>query len=478
MARPYPSDTLQPKGKLELENGKPGFYRAFFTPPVEALPKQASPGNYRRPILDINTIDKRLTIYPFVVWSLQPMTARYYSLKSINLDLRWSMEAYFAESEDIETLLSEELPDAFIEDYNYGLGFRKSYRPIATMLEQLEIKTLDVTWKGSTEIDLDAKKVCIKRSDLERMCKCIDSITQRAQRVSASLKAETISGLFLQLLSGKNPEEINKGANIELAKRMGSARLTPGGANKKEQKDAIEVIRKNGKKIMNEQPSELIKLRNDIELVTLEQLISKFEAMLTKQLPESHWQKLFDENPFILNMAFGIPILKVQGQVSVGGRKLSGAGDKIADFLVKNSITNNTAIIEIKTPATKLISPKEYRSGVFSPSIELSGAINQILDQIFQFQNEITSLKFASREYDLESYAVTGILIAGVSLTGSDEQKSFELYRGNSKNIQIITFDELLAKLKDLYSFLCPVDGPKPAQTQDTIAVSDDDLPF
>ena len=143
----------------------------------------------------------------------------------------------------------------------------------------------------------------------------------------------------------------------------------------------------------------------------------------------------------------------------------------MSNRLVKNSITNNTAIIEIKTATTKLICPKEYRSGVFSPSIELSGAINQILDQIFQFQNETNSSKFTSREYDLESYAVTGILIAGVSITGLDEQKSFELYRGNSKNIQIITFDELLAKLKNLYSFLCPVDDRKPAPTQDAVAV-------
>jgi len=35
-----------------------------------------------------------------------------------------------------------------------------------------------------------------------------------------------------------------------------------------------------------------------------------------------------------------------------------------------------------------------------------------------------------------------------------DEQKSFEIYRRNSKNVQIITFDELLLKLKQLHGFL------------------------
>lgn len=35
-----------------------------------------------------------------------------------------------------------------------------------------------------------------------------------------------------------------------------------------------------------------------------------------------------------------------------------------------------------------------------------------------------------------------------------DEKKSFEMYRRNSKNVQITTFDELLLKLKQLHEFL------------------------
>ncbi|HUZ95538.1 MAG TPA: hypothetical protein VMU57_11550, partial [Edaphobacter sp.] len=37
---------------------------------------------------------------------------------------------------------------------------------------------------------------------------------------------------------------------------------------------------------------------------------------------------------------------------------------------------------------------------------------------------------------------------------GLDQQKSFELFRGNSKDITIVTFDELLAKLKQIHEFL------------------------
>jgi hypothetical protein len=39
---------------------------------------------------------------------------------------------------------------------------------------------------------------------------------------------------------------------------------------------------------------------------------------------------------------------------------------------------------------------------------------------------------------------------------GNDQRKSFELFRGNSKDVHIVTFDELLEKLKQLREFLTP----------------------
>jgi hypothetical protein len=206
--------------------------------------------------------------------------------------------------------------------------------------------------------------------------------------------------------------------------------------------------------LIKEQPGEIIKLKNELELVSLKQLIDKFEAMLMKNLKEGYWQKLFNENPFILTMAFGYPIIKINDQASVGGRKISGSGDKIVDFLVKNTESNNTALFEIKTPSTKLLNKVQYRDGVFVPSAELAGAVNQILDQKYKFEKSIVGLKDASKMYDLESYSVHGVLVIGVSLTEPDKIKSFEFFRGNSKNISIITFDEVLVKLKQLHSFL------------------------
>jgi hypothetical protein len=186
----------------------------------------------------------------------------------------------------------------------------------------------------------------------------------------------------------------------------------------------------------------------------LEVLIGKYEEMLAKDLSETRWQALFNDNPFILNLAFGYPVIKIQDQAHVGGQGLSGSGDTIADFLVKNEISNNAALFEIKTPSAPLLNRKPYRGQLYTPSSDLSGAINQMLDQKSEFQKDITRIKENSRIYNLESYAVHSVLIIGTTPEGLDRQKSFELFRGNSKDITIITFDELLAKLKLLHEFL------------------------
>jgi hypothetical protein len=158
------------------------------------------------------------------------------------------------------------------------------------------------------------------------------------------------------------------------------------------------------------------------------------------------------------------PVIKVRDQASVGGRKLSGDGEKITDFFVKNSLTNNTAIFEIKTPRTAILNKTPFRDGVFTPSTDLSGSINQALDQKYQFQKQIAQIKDNTRLYDIESYTVHCCLVIGRTPDGNDQTKSFELFRRNSRDVEIVTFDELLGKLKQLSTFLRAADESTESQ--------------
>ena len=105
-------------------------------------------------------------------------------------------------------------------------------------------------------------------------------------------------------------------------------------------------------------------------------------------------------------------------------------------------------------PQTTIPNKSAYRDGVYTPSSDLSGSINHALDQKYQFQKQIAQIKDNSRLFDIESYAAHCCLIIGNTPEGDDQKKSFELFRRNSKDVEIVTFDELLEKLKQLSAFL------------------------
>jgi len=478
MAIPYPSDSLQPKGILEVEKFSEHLYRGYFVPPLQALPSQEkNVERYRRCVIEVDISAKTIKVVPFRVWSLTPMCNRYTKLTAICFDLPYYAERYLEEDLDMDSILSSAIPEIFTQDINYGFGFKKHYTQIAAILEQLEMKKLFISAKEKTSIDVSNHIAIINELDLDRFRRTADNIIRRSQVLTTRLKRDALNeALFAALNTGRlDSADAGKISKEEFAKLVGRTnRFVKGGATLTEQKEAITVILQNVKKITEQQPRELIKLKNDIDLVNLEQLIQKFGEMLEKKRNESQWQYLFQQNPFIINMAFGVPVVNVQGQASVGGHRLSGGGGKIADFLVKNSLSNNAAIVEIKTPSMSLIQSKSYRSGVHGPSQELSAAVSQVLDQVYLLQKDINSIKVNSKLYDIESYHINGILIAGSSLESANEQKSFEYFRGNSKNVQVLTFDELLEKLKSLHQFLLPTPPPvKPSVSGD-----DDDLPF
>ncbi|WP_158288430.1 Shedu immune nuclease family protein [Mucilaginibacter psychrotolerans] len=478
MALPYPSESLQPEGLLEVEQISDCLYRGYFTPPANAISQyDRNPDQYKRRIAEVDIQLKTITIVPFKVWSLVPMSKRYFKLAEIVFELSGYEERYLEGAWDFEGLLSIAVPEVFTQDINYGFGFKKHYTHIASILEQLDVEKLVITTKQKTNIDAANHIATINRFDLDGFKRTVDTIIRRSQALTVNMKRDALSAALFAALQNsdttvKTPGKISKEEFVTLVGKTN--RFVENGATSTERKEALTVIHKNVNKIFEQQPQEFIKLKNDLELVNLEKLIERFEGMIEKKVSEAQWQTLFQQNPFVINMAFGIPVVSVQGQASVGGRRLSGGGEKIADFLVKNSLSNNTAIVEIKTPATNLIYATAYRSGVHGPSQELSAAVTQVLDQVYFLQKEINSIKVNSKIYNIETYHVLGILIVGLTPKGTDEQKSFEYFRANSKNVQIITFDELLEKLKYLYQFLLP-DKPHTTSSVDSV---DDDLPF
>ena len=448
--------------RLFLEQSGKGQLTIFYQPSKKNLKESeeyADPKQHekaKRTLLRVNRLKDLLQIYPLNTLPHHPdfLKPKYKRIESITLE---GFDFEMPKSEEQVVDLLEELPSGFVKDYSFGLGLVKDYRFIINAIEDIrEIKHLIISQRRETGIS--GTSYILNSGQFDSIRRGLNRITSRQQTEGAQDKRILAHNSLLTSLDPmKFPEKSRPYRKDTIFKLIGTGDKNSITLSPADQSAAIRLVEENKRDIAHKAPAQLLQLRKDIEIVALEVLITKVDEMLGKNLHESRWQNLLNENPFILNLAFGYPVIKIQDQAHVGGRRLSGSSDTIADFLVKNRISNNAALFEIKTPGTPLLNKTAYRGNLYTPSSDLSGAINQMLDQKNKFQKEIASLKENSRVYDLESYAVHGVLIIGTTPQGIEQQKSFELFRGNSKDITIITFDELLQKLKLLHSFLSDI---------------------
>ena len=474
-----PSDDGHP-GTLAIETPCEYCFDVFYIPSKERLLASGlaadSPDEHRVRLLQIDCGTQSLSMFPI---RTKPhfdgfLKPKYPQIQRITIeawedpiifrydceDLNTEDDEQLTMTEDDLVAFLERLPSGFVSDYDYGLGLSQRYRFIVNTVEELSDCTeIVISPFSSTEVDEESKTFHLSLEDFYTIRRSIDRTIDHSQSAARSVNYAATRNVLAERL-GQPPVPVRTGRSpirkmITEATSRGGNSLSPS-----EQDEVLGVLRENTKSIAMTKPDKLATLKNDIELVTLEKLIEDFEQMIHAKVPERKWQNFLESNSFILSLAFGYPVLKVRGQASVGGHKLSGSGETIADFLVKNSLTNNSAIVEIKTPSTALLKKTAYRGETYPPSGHLVGAVNQVLNQKHNFEGEIARIKNNSRTYDLESYSVRCCLIIGTMPTDDERKKSFELFRGNSKNVEIVTFDELLEKLRGLRDLLTPPQPP------------------
>ncbi|MFD2918488.1 Shedu immune nuclease family protein [Terrimonas rubra] len=192
--------------------------------------------------------------------------------------------------------------------------------------------------------------------------------------------------------------------------------------------------------------SHFIKTKEKLDIVYLEDVIEKFKKLLTVTNDnEEQWQIFFEKYSWVLTHLFPYQVILKKGKAYVGGKTIENAEGRVVDFLFASNLSDNFALLEIKTHNKELLKPTAYRKpDVFAWADELSGGLNQCLDQKHTF------LKDFGKENP--SYDPKAILVIGLkSKLNSNQTKCFELLRANQKNVDIVTFDELLKKLEGLH---------------------------
>jgi len=192
-----------------------------------------------------------------------------------------------------------------------------------------------------------------------------------------------------------------------------------------------------------------IQTKDKINIAYLDDVIDGYESLLKAAKDnEKDWQGFFEKHGWILSNLFPFQVVLYGREAYVGGKTLENKEGRVVDFLYQNGFRDNFALLEIKTHVRQLLKKTPYREpDVFAMHDHLTAAISQCLDQKNTFLTN-----FGSKYKILDPRII--LLIGRKSKLNEHQAKCFELVRSNQLNVEIVTFDELVEKIKGLRSVL------------------------
>ncbi len=180
--------------------------------------------------------------------------------------------------------------------------------------------------------------------------------------------------------------------------------------------------------------------------------------------PEKAWQQLLEANPWILGIGLGGQLFSSWDSEKlekvVAGSDIKTAGKRVDALLRTSGIVQALAFAEIKHHRTELLAARPYRPGVWQTSSELAGAVAQVQQTVRMAVRDLGEYvedvaddgsRMGTGTFIVQprSYLIVGSLVQLLGAAGgtNDEKvTSFELFRRNTHEPEVITFDELLAR--------------------------------
>jgi hypothetical protein len=182
--------------------------------------------------------------------------------------------------------------------------------------------------------------------------------------------------------------------------------------------------------------------------------LSIFEKMLKTCDDEKDWQSFFEQNQWIFGYGLDYKFNYIlQREYSTGSKGLDAKGNAIGDFILTDS--QFTVLVELKTPRTKLFGSEKFRNGCWKISNDLADVTSQVLAQKHEVTVNFDKLA-EDIDKDITLYDPKAIVVIGNTQQFNAEcakesrwkKRTFELYRRNLRNVEIITYDELYDRAK------------------------------
>lgn len=196
------------------------------------------------------------------------------------------------------------------------------------------------------------------------------------------------------------------------------------------------------------------------------------EAARTKKTAEALWQSFFEEATWIFG--YGLSLVGHDAfasgrleQITTGANLWSGGGKRSDAVMRSRAVISTLLFCEIKRHDTALLRARPYRvPDVYAPSEEIVGGVAQLQKTVRkayrQFMNQIetrTDPDGSPIGLDFSTTRARQVLLVGnlnefrsEHGVNGERMESFELYRKANSDVEIITFDELLARAKFIVS--------------------------
>lgn len=182
---------------------------------------------------------------------------------------------------------------------------------------------------------------------------------------------------------------------------------------------------------------------------------------------EALWQQFFEANQWIFG--YGLSYVYSSGldeknlEQVVRGYQVDQPGKRVDALLKTRALASTLCFVEIKTHRTPLLASSDYRRGCWAPSEYLSGAVAQVQGTVsYAGETIFGRLCLADKKgfptaeeafnFSPRSFVVVGTLgqFSGEHGVNEGQLRSFELYRRNLHQPEVITFDELYERARHI----------------------------
>lgn len=192
------------------------------------------------------------------------------------------------------------------------------------------------------------------------------------------------------------------------------------------------------------------------------QALEEFEAQIGKgEWAEAAWQDFFEMQSWVFGYGLDYRVMRLfNREMVVGATGTDNRNKPIVDYLM--TFTDYTVLVEIKRPDTPIFqSRRSGRAGTWRFSSDFVDAVSQVLEQKAEWLSAAQSGdhfdKTGTRRLEARTRDTKTILVIGnrAEFDQSDnlrdaavKRDTFELFRRDTRALEILTFDELLDRAR------------------------------